>query len=55
MITNLVTAEPGIPQRDYQIGNGAITNLVPEPEVTEPEEVTMIDDQSIIFRFFRFK
>ena len=43
-ITNLVTAEPGIPQRDYQIGNRAITNLVPEPEVTEPEEVTMIDD-----------
>ena len=44
VINNLVTAEPGIPQRDYQIGNRAITNLVPEPEVTEPEEVTMIDD-----------
>ena len=44
MINNLVTAEPGIPQRDYQIGNRAITNLVPEPEVTEPEGVTVIDD-----------
>ena len=43
-ITKSVTAEPPIPRRDYQIGNGAITNLVPEPEVTEPEEVTMIDD-----------
>ena len=43
-ITKSVTAEPRIPRRDYQIGNGAITNLVPEPEVTEPEEVTMIDD-----------
>ena len=46
VINNLVTAEPGIPQRDYQIGNRAITitNLVPEPEVTEPEGVTVIDD-----------
>ena len=43
-VTDLVTAEPQVPLRDYQIGNGAITNLVPEPEVTEPEEVTMIDD-----------
>ena len=43
-ITKSVTAEPRIPRRDYQIGNGAITNLVPEPEVTEPEEVTVIDD-----------
>ena len=43
-ITDLVTAEPQVPLRDYQIGNGAITNLVPEPEVTEPEGVTVIDD-----------
>ena len=43
-VTKSVTAEPQVPLRDYQIGNGAITNLVPEPEVTEPEEVTMIDD-----------
>ena len=43
-ITNLVTAEPGILQCDYQFGNSAITNLVPEPEVIEPEEVTLIDD-----------
>ena len=44
VVTDLVTAEPQVPLRDYQIGNGAITNLVPEPEVTEPEEVTVIDD-----------
>ena len=44
VVTDLVTAEPQVPLRNYQIGNGAITNLVPEPEVTEPEEVTMIDD-----------
>ena len=31
-VTDLVTAEPQVPLRDYQIGNGAITNLVPEPE-----------------------
>ena len=43
-VTDLVTAEPQVPLRDYQIGNGAITNLVPEPEVTEPEKVTVIDD-----------
>ena len=43
-ITKSVTAEPQVPLRDYQIGNGAITNLVPEPEVTEPEGVTVIDD-----------
>ena len=43
-VTKSVTAEPQVPLRDYQIGNGAITNLVPEPEVTEPEEVTVIDD-----------
>ncbi len=43
-ITDLVTAEPQVPLRDYQIGNGAITNLVPEPEVIEPEGVTLIDE-----------
>ena len=43
-VTDLVTAEPQVPLRDYQIGNGAITNLVPEPEMIEPEEVTVIDD-----------
>ena len=54
VINNLVTAEPGIPQRDYQFGNRAITKLVPEPEVTEPEGVTVIDDHQSHFRFFRF-
>ena len=43
-VTNPVTAELGISRRDYQFGNRAVTNLVPEPEVTEPERVTLIDE-----------
>ena len=54
-IINLITAEsaastdgvPAQPQdtfRDYQIDNGAIINLIPEPEVIEPEGATLIDD-----------
>ena len=45
--TNLVTAEPGIPRRDYQIGNRAVTNLVPEPE-DRTGRVTLIDDHQSI-------
>ena len=43
-VTDLVTAEPQVPLRDYQIGNRAITNLVPEPEMIEPEQITVIDN-----------
>ena len=42
--TDLVSAQPGPKPREYQIGIGANTNLVPEPEVTEPERVTMTDE-----------
>ena len=42
--TDLVSAQPGPKPRRYQIGIGANTNLVPEPEVTEPERVTMTDE-----------
>ena len=42
--TALVSAQPGPKPREYQIGIGANTNLVPEPEVTEPERVTMTDE-----------
>ena len=54
-IINVITAESdgsaeGTPAqiqkagRDYHIDNGAIITLIPEPEMTEPEEVTLIDD-----------
>ena len=42
--TNLVSAQVGPTTREYQIGIRANTNLVPEPEVTEPEGVTVIDE-----------
>ena len=42
--TNLVSAQVGPTTREYQIGIRANTNLVPEPEVTEPEGVTMTDE-----------
>ena len=42
--TDLVSAQPEPKPRRYQIGIGANTNLVPEPEVTEPERVTMTDE-----------
>ena len=42
--TNLVSAQVGPTTREYQIGIRANTNLVPEPEVTEPEGVTVTDE-----------
>ena len=42
--TNLVSAQVGPTTRRYQIGIRANTNLVPEPEVTEPEGVTVTDE-----------
>ena len=42
--TDLISEQPETVAREYQIGIGANTNLVPEPEVTEPERVTLIDD-----------
>ena len=42
--TNLVSAQVGPTTREYQIGIRANTNLVPEPEVTEPERVTVTDE-----------
>ena len=44
--TNLVSAQPRPGSREYQIGIRANTNLVPEPEVTEPEGVTVTDELS---------
>ena len=44
--TNLVSAQPEPGPREYQSGIGANTNLVPEPEVTEPERVTVTDEIS---------
>ena len=44
--TNLVSAAPIPGSREYQIGIRANTNLVPEPEVTEPEGVTVTDELS---------
>ena len=56
-IINVITAESGAPAgeapaqlqaagRDYHIDNGAIITLIPEPEVIEPEGVTLIDKVS---------
>ena len=42
--TNLVSAQLGPTTREYQFGIGANTNLVPEPEVTEPEGMILTDD-----------
>ena len=42
--TNLVSAQLGPTTREYQIGIGANTNLVPEPEVTEPEGMILTDE-----------
>ena len=42
--TNLVSAQLGPRGREYQFGIRANTKLVPKPEVTEPEEVTLIDE-----------
>ena len=42
--TNLVSAQLGPTTREYQFGIGANTNLVPEPEVTEPEGMILTDE-----------
>ena len=42
--TNLVSAQLGPTTREYQFGIGANTNLVPEPEVTEPERMILTDE-----------